>query len=63
MGAGGGRKKRQTKTEILTKFAIFQCPQDSLIANFTSYSEGRYFRHDADLKIKSSKKKKKKMLQ
>lgn len=23
MGAGGGRKKRKTKTEILTKCAIF----------------------------------------
>lgn len=58
MGAGGGKKKRKTKTEILTKFAIFQCPQDSLIANFTSYSEGSYFRHNADLKTRAPKKKK-----
>lgn len=56
MGAGGGRKKRKTKTEILTKCAIFQCPQDNLRAHFTSQSVGRYFRNDADVKIKGSKK-------
>lgn len=56
MGVRGGRKKRKTKTEILTKCAIFQCPQDNVRANFTSQSVGRYFRNDADLKIKGSKK-------
>lgn len=56
MGQEEEEKKRKTKTEILTKCAIFQCPQDKLRANFTSQSVGRYFRNDADLKIKGSKK-------
>lgn len=54
-GRGGQRRKRKTKTENLTKFAVLKCPQCRLRANFTSYSVDRYFRHDADLKIKASK--------